>query len=562
MSRPLLIAVLAAALSALAAVEASGQGLHKNPRGGFSLRPPSGWTEVPMAAGEEWILAQFLSDRTYTHTDRTTGFGIQHRPLMRVIAFPRNAKRVEKTDAGAGVTVTSIKDPYTGYEDFMRRNHQNEGWFVGKDEAGESGGVKTTYQEIVFEKLTVPRRHLALVHHFDDRDLVVEVDVIESKVADLKGVLVPALRSLRALAADPASAADAAAAKDVPRPGNLLIITGLDEKEAAEKIAARRKEWQLHVLKQAEENLPAGWKKIRNPDFIILNHGPAKYSDYLSQQARHVRKWLEREFKDVGDGEVLPALIRICANSDEESAYRGGSNGVWSFDSGEVVCSAGSGWELMDDFSNVAQGMTRQFFDGKNPKLWAALPDWLSSGLSAYVNGARVTKIRGFIFLPNAWQWRQAIVWAKAGKLAPLEELLGQPAEDVSKARGEDAGYAFTLYELFVRFLLDGDGQKGKTAKFIPATIKRALEALEARDASGWKTWAVQRSARKEPVTEEEEEAEFKRRRDESKEWEKAAAEERRKLVADLHAKIFEGWTAADWKKLDAAFRKFVLTGL
>ncbi|MGH7150335.1 MAG: hypothetical protein ACREIU_06545, partial [Planctomycetota bacterium] len=171
---------LTVALAALIAAISPAQsgGLHKDEELGFQMQVPKDWKSVPLAAGERWMVAKYLSNREY---------GMKkdwyvHTPEMRVILFPADVvkergPKVKKKEDGTQISVRFRSD-YVDYKSYLAENSYG-GYFFEKEEETTVNGIPATCYEIKFEKLTVPRRALAWVFKGEDAEWAVHFEVLE-----------------------------------------------------------------------------------------------------------------------------------------------------------------------------------------------------------------------------------------------------------------------------------------------------------------------------------------------------------------------------------------------
>lgn len=551
MRQALLLAVVAQLLWSVPA-PSQGRGTWRDDRHGYSIRHPAGWEQIPIRAGEEWILAKFLSRREHAAVDPSTSMVSRHRPMLRVLAFPRKARVVQRETTKSGTSVT-VKNPYRNYADYVKRHFQGGGYYVAVEKERDIRGTRVLHQEIKVEKLAwMPKRRIAYVYQLPDKELVAEVEVTESAYGKIKSRILKSLGSVR-LFAPKVAAAQAA------QPAAEPLGAVPDDAELRKEYARKKKAWRQRLLAEAAARVPKGWKKKKIKGFLVLSHASPKYTGYIVKQAQQVRKWLDRNFKNVGDGEVLRSILRVCRNSDESSAYLSGSGDSFVWDSGEVVCAEGG--FLLSDFSRVSLALTQQYLSEKNPALWQAMPAWLNGGLASYASAARISKTRGFTFDRPISALTTAKKLIAEKRMISLEDLLRKPRADLAQGRVRGASDASALSVLFVRYLLAGPGKKGKTKKLVQRYMAGIVTALDELDADHWKTVFTQKVTSKEPMTEAEEEQEFKARRERAKEFEKEHLETRRRILDDLFARTFSDWSAKDWNRLDKSFRAWITRG-
>ncbi|MAG58108.1 MAG: hypothetical protein CMJ83_17620 [Planctomycetes bacterium] len=518
---------------------------------GFSITVPSGFREIPIRTGEKWILAKWQSKRPYYWND-LQGFSREHRPMMRVLSFPHDVKYVKSEGTGKS-EVKTLEFPYRNYKDYLKRHHQGGGWFISKEQTLKIKGKEVTYLEVNVAKMAnMPKFTLVCIYELEHRDIAVEVGVLKNQIGKLKGRFQRSLKSVKTFKPDGSAAPSQGKAE---APG--LIVMGSGE-DFDEKYQERIKAWKNRVLKEAASNLPKGWKKIDTKQFLVITHARPKSTKRFIDLAKAMRKWLDKNFKDIGTGQVSKSVIRICADTDEEMAYRSGSNDNFSWDSGEVICSAGSSF-MGYEVSYLARALTQQYMSDKNPALWRALPWWINTGLGSYVGKARVSKIKGFTFDPDPYDITRARKLIADKFVFSIQDLMTQSPEELMKGReSQENGFAdhATLCNLFVRYLLEGPGKKGKTKGLMVKAMTEAVEVLDGLDKDSWKT--VLKT--KEAMTESEEEEQWKKRKERANEWSKASAERRKEFYAGIHEVLFERWTEKDWAKLDKSFKRYMRT--
>ncbi|MFT7617081.1 MAG: hypothetical protein ACI97A_000714 [Planctomycetota bacterium] len=535
---------------------------------GYSIKAPTGFTRVPMRGGEKWILSKFLADKTYRHVLVQDGRRnlLPHRPTLRVMAFPRDVETVKvKTDTkktkGGDMTINryTISNPYKNYKDYLNRHHQGGGWHISKLEEIKVGGVNASWTEVEVRALTnLPKDLIALVYHLEDRDIVIEFDVLPSARAKLENRIKNSLKSVRFFT--PSEKAD----EKTDDPGlDLEADSKLSPEERnqkmAEHFAKRARIRRMRELERARKDKPKGWRAFERKNFVVLTHVGDKYTRHILNQAGYVRKWLDRRFSKLGDGKVYPSLIRIFKGTTEANAYLKGSGDSFFYETGEVVC-GGEASSILSDFDRIATGLLHQYLSEKNPALWNALPFWLRHGLDSYVGSAFPSKKVGLIFRRPHNTFAEGIKMCKADNLPAIRDIMR--SEWDSEITEDDSQRWTVAAELFVRYLLE-KGKKGKTKKLLPRWMDMSLDVLNKMDGEFWDKISSKRDAEAppEPLTEEEEDAAFLDRKKKAKDFRNHFAQERRKLLADSFTKTFAGWKEKDWKKLQKSFAFWIKSG-
>jgi len=538
------------ALSALiAGLPAQGSKAYKSKKHGFSLQPPMGFRQIPIKSGEKWILAKWQSKRPYFFST-LEGFTSEHKPMLRVLSFPKGLKRVE-TETRGSTTVKTLKERYRDYRDYLKRHHRGGGWFISKEKELTIKGVKATYMEVNIDKLSrTPKFYLVCVYHQDDRDLAVEIDVLKKHYPKMKAGYIRGLKSMKLFEAE-VSAKDHNTRDDAP-----TVTTG-EIKDWSKHLRDKRAAWKRKALEEAAKDLPPGWKKINTKNFLVLTHSSPRYTKHIIDFAKSMRKWLDKNFGKVGTGRISKSIIRICADSDEAMAYlQGSGSSFFSSSSGELVCSGGG--QLSYDTSRVAHGIAVQYFTEKNPNLWQGLPDWMNQGLGNYISSAQLSKSKGFRFQPDTDARLRCRTMLKNKTFPDLQELLakvpppfGSDEAAWDKRRDYDAACV-----MFVRFLLEGPGKKGKSKQLLQNYLTKAVEILDQADEDDFKI-SITSKGSKQATTEEEEEEQWRKRREGSTDFSTQFSELEQRLLKTCHDHAFSGWGDKDWKKLGSAFRKY-----
>ncbi len=534
---------------------------------GFSIRPPSGFSRVPMRGGEKWILAKFLSDKSFPHIHEQEGkrSTIQHRPTMRVLVFPKDVKAVKvervkkKKKDGSTIdgTVITISNPYKNYKDYLQRHDQGGGWHISQVTETIIAGVPATWTEAEIRSMTIlPRDLMAVVYHLEDRTLVVEVDVLPEFRSRMNNRMKNSLKSLRWLGTTLPKA------KGSPNKEKFDIATDTELSHAERsaklaehyaKVARKRRE---EDLKRAVKNKPKGWRAMKRKNFVVLTHVGDKYTNHILKQSGYFRKWLDKKFAKIGDGKVYPSLIRIFKGRSEAQAYLRGSGDSYFYDTGEVVC-GGEASAILSDFSSTSTGLLEQYLTEKNPALWGALPDWLRGGLTSYASTAFPSKAKGLVFVSPRSLFTEGKKLCEEGTFPTIRSLMR--SEWSSMVSREERSQHTILATLFVRYLME-KGKKGKTKNLLRHWMDMSLEVLNKMDGDFWQKITKDRKTTR-PLTEEEEDKAFKERKKRSREFHKAFVEDRKKLLRQAFDETFKGWSERDWKKLDKSFRSWVKAG-
>ncbi|HKB15196.1 MAG TPA: hypothetical protein VKF62_03980, partial [Planctomycetota bacterium] len=207
-----LAVALAALVAAIPPAQSAG-GIHKDEELGFQIQVPKDWKAVPLAAGERWMVAKYVSNREY---ETKKEWGPVHTPEMRVVLFPAEVAKdrgpkVKKKEDGTAIAVR-FKSDYVDYKSYLEKNSYG-GYFFDKEEQTTVNGIPATCYEIKFEKLTVPRRAVAWVFKGEDAEWAVHFEVLEDWWEKLSPEF---LRSLKSF-------------KFIPRKGSVTARAGDDD---------------------------------------------------------------------------------------------------------------------------------------------------------------------------------------------------------------------------------------------------------------------------------------------------------------------------------------------
>lgn len=530
-----------AAVAAAFVARPAAADLRKDEQLGYTMQVPNGWREIPIAGEEKYIVLKYQSDREYA--DRLEGWS--HRPELKVILFDPKAKMSGEAKVG-DTTILQIENPYKTFKDYVKSDGSG-GRYISEEKDTTVNGTATTWYEVKYEKLTVPRHGIAFVYHADDIDYCAYYEVLEQYWEKLQPMLLGSLKSF----------------KLIPRKGSVKRETTGDDrvtltedlsKLTPEERAKARTEKFERELRIAQERLPEGWGVKRSKNYVVITHVDDKYTAKVIEQAEAIRAWADTTLPFWGNGVPGPALLRICKDNDEQRAFSDTSaRSGWSW-STEIVLSRDDGFW---GFQRVADAVFDRWLRDKNPGL--SPPPWLSRGLHewVYCGYVRAGKLE---FRPDGDLIVALKLAAKKKKLVMPRTLLqttsselykefesmgsGMPSPDDLLANrmspSQQAGG-------FIRYLLAGPGRTNPRTKDLLRTYVLALdEVVKANDAKPLDLGAAPAA----PKTEEEEEERFKSRETFWKDREKD-------LLKAVFDKVFGQWTDADWSAIDKSYTAF-----
>jgi len=519
-----------------------GDGEHVDTRLGIKFFVPKSWAQIPLTAEERWMVAKYLSDKSYFHTEKGGGWTSEHKPDLQVIAFVSEAMKTkikaEKKETESGVELRIfIDNPYKDYEDYLKRRYSGGGWFVSDKKESKVGDVAVTQYEIKVEKLSQdgPKRIFTWIYHVPDVDVAVQYEVLESAIDKLKNEISRTHKSF----------------KSIPRKGGPLheVSTGEDwmfvdqDKLTPEERKARRQGLETRAHEKVAKTAPEGWKVQKMGRFLVMNHADEKFARTVVAQCEAVWNWLDKTFPFVGTGEyVRSPVIRICANQDEYNSFYKGAD-WFSVNELEITTYQDFGGKTSYNMQGVNREVKDIWFLDRDRDLALAMPGWLSIGIDHFVGHIQVAK-NGQAEFGTDYSVKDGVrERMREGKLAPPRELMVKADRDFTDW-GQREESAFLL-----GYFVTGPASKDRRTKTVLSEYMRNLKdvALELKkEKNGGGDDAPAR-----PKTEEEEDAWFKEQKQSFK-----AGEQR--LLQETFQRTFLGWADDDWKKFQEAYEKTI----
>lgn len=515
---------------------------HQDDRIGFRIATPRGWTAIPLKVDERWVVAKYLSDKSYSWTEKG-GWTSEHRPEMHAIAFVSEAikarPKITKKENKQGETevLVEYESPFKDYKDFMAKRYTGGGFHVSSEEQTKVGDVAVTTLEIKVERGSRdgPKHILTWIYHVPDVDLAIHFECLEDAYPKLQAEFQRCLRSFKPIPRSGANLFEAST------PGRRLTFLDLDEMKPEER-KLHRIAMEREAHERASANIPDGWTAKKIGRFLVVNHTDDKYAKRVVEQAEAVWQYLEETFSFIGPTEyVRSPILRICKDYDEERTYYTGQ-GDWTWNNLEIFTHkdyAGStSWEM----EWVNRRVAELWFEDKDREFYWAFPQWLQNGLDETL-GHMHSKNGRIEFKADDWNRDQVREAVRAGRATSPRELMNMSGENFFQDyvhRQEAAG--------LVSFFLTGAASKSKQTKDVLVdylkNLKIVVDAVE-KENDG------QAKQDKEPQTEEDEDAAFKSERQAWKKRETRVMEEAWHLT-------FKGWSDADWKRFDDVYFKAV----
>ena len=469
---PLVIAVAVTALSTIAPVAhgaptasaAPQSTLHKDTRFGFRLSAPKKWNKIPLKVDEQWLLAKWLSEKTYFWTDKGGGWTYEHKPEVMVIGFVHeitsgDGKKVTEEDEGKKITI-EFSNPYKDYEDYLDRTYAGGGFYIDERKKTKFKGIEVTQLQIKVEKLVRdgPKRIVTWVYHLDGADVAVQFEVLEDKYGKLKSTINSTLKSFKPIPRD-----DIGLPTEAGVSSGWITISMMDEGTPAERKETRMQSVNQHKQK-ALANLPDGWMAKEYGSIFVISHVDDKYNKKVAEQAEAIFAWLDENLGFIGPDEfVRPPIIRICKDQDEERSFSQGrsSGGGWFTTGIEIVTHKDEdgmlGWET--DWIN--RQLYSHWFQDRDRDLYYAMPRWVSYGMDEYIENLRL-KGRKLEFRADSWDRDELRQLVRDGKATRPKDLMQMTSsafmEGSSWDHQREAG-------ALVNFFLSGKASKNKRTK-------------------------------------------------------------------------------------------------
>jgi len=266
---------------------------------------------------------------------------------------------------------------------------------------------------------------------------------------------------------------------------------------------------------------------VEAPNFLVLTHTDAKTTDRIVDAAECCRNWLDKNLGGISDEYAMKAVIRVCANSEEYSAYARGSDDTAFNSNREIVTfkDANMG-SRRSGFDRVFTALLMQYLSDKDGTMPWNAPPWISVGLRGAVSAA-VPEGGTLKLGPDSWEAELMREAQKKGARMTARELMEGSAEKIYE---NPAG--MVLAARLTRHFL------GSKKDFVVAYLKASIEV--ATDLT-----KDDKKVSKEAQTEEEEEAQMKERKDSGK-------QRSSELVQKVHEKACK-WTDKEWAALDSA---------
>ncbi len=163
--------LLATALSFCAVTAPGVANTHEDKRLGYKVYVPKKWTSIPISSDEGWIVAKYLSPKSYSWTDKDLGWTYNHKPEMAVVAFLSDKYKedevVTETDDDGEVKKVTFKltNPYKNYSEYLKGEYRGGGFYIAEEVEESVGDYLVTKYVIKVEKRSNgPKRIMTWVY--------------------------------------------------------------------------------------------------------------------------------------------------------------------------------------------------------------------------------------------------------------------------------------------------------------------------------------------------------------------------------------------------------------
>lgn len=545
------------ALAAAAPDSYAQRGWHSDSRFGFKFKPPRKWDQIPLKRNEGWLVAKYLSDKSYFYTDPNGGWTWEHKPELMVIAFVEKIVEEGGEDEKEGEDegpdeegiVEIADDPYEDYEDYLDRTYTGGGFHIAELEQDEEDGIPVTKYQIKVEKLatTGPKRIVCWLFDGPGVDFAVQVEVLEDEYRKLRRTIRSFLRSFELIERTEGALPGAASTRSGL--GVYISVRDMTEGTPAER-EDKRREAERREHEKAIAGLADDWSHALVDDILVLSRSQGRHAKRVAENLAALMDWLDETFPHVGPDEyVRRPILRMCDDSEEERAFARGhraGGSAWYPLGLEIVTHDDKEGFLESWEVNWSNGrLLDHWFRERDRDLYDAMPMWLSSGMREYVEGARV-KGRRMEFRDDGWSRDDLRLLVHQGKAMRPRELMKLTREEFWGS-GNVVFDRMAEAQGLVRFMLSEEGQRNRLVR---DTLSAYIQNLEAAvDEMAEKDDELKLGAK--PTSEAEEEELFRKRREAWQKREKA-------LIDDVFFRTFKSWSERDWERFEKEYFDYV----
>lgn len=520
---------------------------------GFKFREPKQWENIALKVDEEWMGANYVSEKAYTYHDKDIGYTVNHQPELKVIVFPHEVtkrKRVEKEEDGDTI-VWTFSNPYKDYDDFLKRTFQGGGYYLKEDEEAEEDGLKITKLLYNVEKGSRqgPQHIETWIYHAEDADYAVQLVGLQNHWKEIQKRTKQVRVTFELIERD-------GPLKNSGMVGNGLQYTRLDLEEKDEKEReSSAKLSEAAIKQQAIDSLPAeGWEHFEDDRVLVVHSCEDDWAERVSKHTNNLFEWLDENFGYVGEDVYLrEPVIRICKDLEEARYYSAGiasGSGGGYFDMDDELLTY---WDSAGWTGGAIDWYNRNAFNywilEKNFDLATSMPTWIRNGISSLVETARLdTRKPDWRYdSSNTMALKNAIYYETATPVKELFLMTTEEFNDRSQDNREMGTSPYAEGAMLINYLASPEIRRHRLARTL---LEDYLKNMMVVIAEIEKEEERELERYRKDVKEEGDEKEYRQRR--AKLFEKMEKE----LLQRTFDRTFEDWDDKDWEKLTEHFHK------
>jgi hypothetical protein len=308
-----------------------------------------------------------------------------------------------------------------------------------------------------------------------------------------------------------------------------------DREITPEEVKKKRDDATSRALARIKENLQQGWSIAEGKNFIAVTHSDPKYTREVLSHCEALRAWLEKQFGFVGSGYAGKVIVRICCDRQEYGSFLQAK--TWTPGAPEAYTFKDKdGWSDWQ-FNSLNSAVYWIWMRDKNEALQWSLPQWLSYGMSTYVDQAR-SKNGVIEFKADTWDSVEMKNIRRSGDITPPKTFFTTNSETLWGQKG-----AGVQTQFFMNFLINGAASRNPKYKNILSDyIKSLIFLLDSEK-------APDPADAKVPQNEKEEEEMVRARQQSWRQREDV-------ILQKLMEKTFPGWTDKEWDAFNLVYRQ------
>jgi len=522
---------------------------------GFKFREPKQWENIALKVDEEWMGANYVSEKAYTYHDKDIGYTVNHQPELKVIVFPHEVtkrKRVEKEENEDGDTVVwTISNPYKDYDDFLKRTFAGGGYYLQDEEEDEEAGVKVTKLLYNVEKgaRQGPQHIQTWIYHAEDADYAVQLIGLQNHWREIERRTKQVRATFELIERD-------GPLKNSGMVSGGLKISRLDLEEKDEKERESTAKMSEEAIKQqAIDSLPEeGWEHFEEDRVLVVHSCDDDWAERVAKHTNNLFEWLDDNFGYVGEDVYLrEPVIRICKDLEEARYYSAGissGSGGGGFDMDDELLTY---WDSAGWTGGAIDWYNRNAFNywilEKNFDLATSMPLWIRNGISSLVETARLdTRKPDWRYdSSNTMALKNAIYYETATPVKDMFLMTSKEFDEKSKENREMGTSPYAEGAMLINYLASPEIRRHRLAKDL---LEDYLKNMMVVIAEIEKEQERELERYRKDVKDEGDEKEYRQRR--AQLFEKMEKE----LLQRTFDRTFEDWDDRDWENLTEHFHR------